>query len=510
MYITALFMVILWAQLLLTTNAARILSILAFPGKSQYEFMQPLLRELASRGHHITSVNNFPQKEPMDNFRDVVVEENLHLFDDFKNFTTADINSNYFNTMEVFYGKSYEMAFNIFNDEKFKNLLTLETFDLIILDVAFTEAFYGLGEHFGAPMVAISYWSTMTSIEELVGNTTPLSYIPNMIMLRKYNQNMNFWTRWVNVIVFISEWIFYYLRYIPIHSRLYNEQFPNATMSLIEAQRNFSLVLLNDHYTITTPRPYVPNMIEVAGLHIPTQSEPIAGNIKQLLDNNPQGVIYVELRSVLPEHIVQLLLNRMGKCQQLVLWNSKFQPWDTLRIPRNVHFLKDLSHHSVLSHPNIYLFISHGDYLNIINSIYYGIPILGIPRYDGQNDDYVDNIKKIGNGLSLSLRQFNDKSLGQALNDLLSTNQYRNEAKLKSQIFRNQQNTPMEKAVYWIEHVIRYKGAKHLRNLGQNLNIWEFYNLDVYASMLCIILAFIFFSYLLLNVTLKFIFSIKQ
>lgn len=181
-----------------------------------------------------------------------------------------------------------------------------------------------------------------------------------------------------------------------------------------------------------------------------------------------------------------------------------------MRIPRNVHFFKDLSHHSVLSHPNIHLFVSHGDYLNIINSIYYGIPILGIPRYDGQNDDYVDKIKKIGNGLSLSLRQFNERSLAMALNDLLATTQYRNEAKLKSRIFRDQQNTPMEKAVYWVEHVIRYKGAKHLCNLGQNLNVWQFYNLDVYASILCIILAFIFFSYLLLNVTLKCIFSIKQ
>lgn len=81
MSLLILLAVILCSQLLLTTNAARILAILAFPGPSQYEFIQPLLRELAKRGHHITSVNNFRQKEPIDNFRDVVVEENLHLFD---------------------------------------------------------------------------------------------------------------------------------------------------------------------------------------------------------------------------------------------------------------------------------------------------------------------------------------------------------------------------------------------------------------------------------------------
>ncbi|XP_061400906.1 UDP-glycosyltransferase UGT4-like [Musca vetustissima] len=510
MYAITLLTVILSGHLPLITDSARILSILAFPGSSQYEFIQPLLQELAHRGHHITSVNNFPLKEPIGNFRDIVIEKNLHLFDEFKNFTMDNINSNYFNSIEKFYGRSYKMSRNVFVDPQFKAIMTKESFDLIIVDITFAEAFYGLGEYFGAPMVAISYWSAMTSVDELVGNITPLSYIPNMIMMRKYNQNMNFWRRWLNVIVFIFDWIYYYLRYMPIHRNLYEEQFPNATLSLDEAQKNFSLVLLNDHYTITTPRPYVPNMIEVAGLHIPSHPQPIAEDIKKLLDDSVHGVIYIKLNSLLPEYIMQMILNQLGQYRQLVIWNSKYQPWDTLRIPSNIQFHQDLSHHSLLSHPNIYLFISHGDYLDIIDSIYYGVPILGIPRYDGHHDDYVDNIRKIGNGISLTFSHFNEKSLSLALKDLLGTTHYRQEAKRKSQIFRDQQNTPMENAIYWIEHIIKYKGAKHMRNLGQNLNVWEFYNLDVFASMICIILFVIFSAYLCLNVVLRFLMNFKQ
>ncbi|XP_073845090.1 UDP-glycosyltransferase UGT4-like [Musca autumnalis] len=510
MNVFTLLTIVISGQLLSATNAARILSILAFPARAQHDFTQPLLLELANRGHQVTSINNFPLKQATDHFRDIVIEENFHLFDEFKNFTMNDINSNYYNTVDMFYDRSYEMSHNLLVDEQVRIMMANESFDLIIIDITLTEALFGLGEYFGAPMVAISYWSTMTSIDELVGNTTPLSYIPNLIMLRKYNQNMNFWRRWLNVIVFTVEWVHYYFRYFPMQKQLYDENFPNAKLSIYEAQRNFSLVLLNDHYTITTPRPYVPNMIEVAGMHIPSQPDPIPENVRKLLDDSPQGVIYVTLNSILPEHIVQIILDQLGKWPQLILWNSNVVPWDSMRIPRNVYFQQGLSQHSVLSHRNIYLFISHGDYLNIVESIYYGVPILGIPRYDGYHDDYVDNIKKIGNGLSLTLKQFNERSLALVLHDLLATNHYRNEAKQKSQIFRDQQNTPMEKAVYWIEHIVKYKGAQHMRNMGQNLSLWEFYNLDVYASMVFIILAFIFLSYLCLNVLLKFIWNLKR
>lgn len=61
-------------------NTAHILSVFGAPGRSQYAFIEPLLKELARRGHRITSITNFPQKENVTNFRDVVVEKNINLF----------------------------------------------------------------------------------------------------------------------------------------------------------------------------------------------------------------------------------------------------------------------------------------------------------------------------------------------------------------------------------------------------------------------------------------------
>lgn len=39
-------------------------------------------------------------------------------------------------------------------------------------------------------------------------------------------------------------------------------------MSYEEVLESVSLVLLNTHFSLNPPRPYVPNMIEVGGMHV--------------------------------------------------------------------------------------------------------------------------------------------------------------------------------------------------------------------------------------------------
>lgn len=62
-------------------DGAKILSIFPFPGPSQYIFASGLLKELARRGHEVTSISVFPQQKPLKNFRDIEIPENKGLFD---------------------------------------------------------------------------------------------------------------------------------------------------------------------------------------------------------------------------------------------------------------------------------------------------------------------------------------------------------------------------------------------------------------------------------------------
>lgn len=63
------------------TSGAKILSIFPFPGPSQYIFASELLKELARRGHEVTSISVYPQQKPLNNFRDIEIPENSALFE---------------------------------------------------------------------------------------------------------------------------------------------------------------------------------------------------------------------------------------------------------------------------------------------------------------------------------------------------------------------------------------------------------------------------------------------
>lgn len=57
-----------------TTEAARILAVLPFFGKSHHRFFQPVLKTLAKAGHDVVVYSPFPLDEPIANYTDVVLE----------------------------------------------------------------------------------------------------------------------------------------------------------------------------------------------------------------------------------------------------------------------------------------------------------------------------------------------------------------------------------------------------------------------------------------------------
>lgn len=57
------------------------------------------------------------------------------------------------------------------------------------------------------------------------------------------------------------------------------------------------------------------------------------------------------------------------------------------------------------------------------------------------------------------------------------------QAKRISAHYRDQPLTPLQTAVYWIEYVIRHRGALHLRSASMDLNFWQYHALDVFAIL---------------------------
>lgn len=58
-----------------TSDCHRILGLFPHPAISHFRAFQPLLKELAVKGHEVVVVSHFPEKNPPENYRDLVLDQ---------------------------------------------------------------------------------------------------------------------------------------------------------------------------------------------------------------------------------------------------------------------------------------------------------------------------------------------------------------------------------------------------------------------------------------------------
>lgn len=68
----------------------------------------------------------------------------------------------------------------------------------------------------------------------------------------------------------------------------------------------------------------------------------------------------------------------------------------------------------------------------------------------------------------------------------------------RSILLREQPIHPLNHAIFWIEHVIKHKGAPHLQNAAIDLNFYEYFLLDVLivaGVLFTLLFVFIYFLF---------------
>ncbi|KAH8358919.1 hypothetical protein KR093_003241, partial [Drosophila rubida] len=491
-------------------QSAKILAVFPFPGKSQYIFAEQYLRELSRRDHNVTVINTFGSNESDPNFR-VIGATKIHklmeafgsgdFFQPASQWSMLTMTTEFLNMLTT----------NVLEEDGVKQLLEgKESFDLVILETVQNDALFGLAQHFNALTIGISSFGTDQHIDELMGNISPLSYNPMLLSSR--TEHMNYEQRLWNIWEASVGWIHKRLIHLPSQQKLYKQYFPEASKTLEQVLDNFSLMLLGQHFSLSYPRPYLPNMIEVGGLHLkqPKEAKPLPEQIAKFVESAKHGVIYFSMgsnikSSDLPVATRTTLLKTFASLKQRVLW--KFELEQLKDQPENVLISKWFPQPDILAHPNVKLFITHGGLLSTIESIYFGKPVLGLPVFYDQHLN-VERAKQAGYGLGLDLINLNGTDLQNKIVELLTNPSYAQAVQLKSTLFKDQKDTPLERAVWWTEYVIRHKGAMHLRSASRNLSFLQLHGVDTWglicgvASLIGLI---ILFTLLLLLKILRYI-----
>nr|XP_022918225.1 UDP-glucuronosyltransferase 2C1-like [Onthophagus taurus] len=473
-------------------DSAKILGIFNMPSYSHFVLGETLFKELAKQGHEVTMMSAFPQKTPIKNYRDIYLEEASIAFKEHmkSGFDLLNFGKIPFIVKLFFISR---MTFNVmeqsFENKDVQNLIKSdEKFDLIIIEAFLNEAFYGFAHKFKAPVISLGTSDSSIWVNRLTANPSPSSFVASPML--PYSPEMNLFQRLNNLISEITGELVFNLFSKPQQNALMHKYFPNAP-HLDDLVYNTSFVLLNSHPAQSAPVPLTPNMKQIGGFHI-NHDNKLPDDIKKFLDDSKEGVVYFALGSnlksaSLPKEKLEAILNGFKKWKKPVLW--KFEDESLPGKPDNVKISKWLPQPAVLAHPNVKVFISHGGKLSILEASYFGVPIIGIPIFAEQPYN-VQQINYAGNGFIMEFESITEDVIYNNLVEITSNPKYKNEAKLRSEAMRSGKMTALEEAVYWIEYVIKFKGAAHLRNHGINLMWYEKYMLDVACFVGLVFLGF--------------------
>ncbi|XP_055687900.1 UDP-glycosyltransferase UGT5 [Lutzomyia longipalpis] len=463
-----------------------ILGIFHTAGRSHYILGAALMKGLAEAGHNVTIVAPFHHPSPTDNMREVIITT-LPQVDVSKDFLSEDPKP-FIEQIHSFIEMVINMTDIIMKDPAVVELKERrEKYDVIIQEVFLAESLLGFGEYFNAPIVGLSTFGASKWTTDLIGSPSPPSYVPNVQM--QFSDRMSFYERLVNIIAVTFDELYFGHYFHGKQVELYNKHFPNAKFTLDEVKKtHVSLVLLNSHVSLGYPRPYLPNMIEIGGFHVNTRSQPLPKDLQEFLDTAPNGVVYFSLGSNLKSADLPIdkrdaLLRVLGSLPVRVMW--KWEDDTMPNQPKNVLVRKWFPQDDILAHPNVRIFITHGGLLSIMESIYHGVPVLGIPFFADQHMN-IGRAQKAGYGLTVEFKNLTEESMSWAVNEMLTNPKYSKQAKAVSARFRDQPEDPMSRAIYWIEYVARHQGAKHLISGGQELNFIQYHNLDVFGFLLLI------------------------
>lgn len=185
-------------------------------------------------------------------------------------------------------------------------------------------------------------------------------------------------------------------------------------------------------------------------------------------------------------------LDALKNLKQQILW--KFEDDSLPDIPSNIMIRKWLPQNDILAHKNVVLFISHGGLFGTSESLYHGVPLLLVPIFGDQFRNAY-RVKRSGYGNYIYYNDISEESFTKGIIDMISNEGYMIKAKETSAIFKDNLVHPMQESMFWIEHVAKFKGAKHLKSHAVNMSWFSYLIFDVLFVSAIIALIGLFLLY---------------
>jgi len=236
---------------------------------------------------------------------------------------------------------------------------------------------------------------------------------------------------------------------------------------------------VNGDPVLSATRPEMPYVINIAGFHC-HPGQPLPNDILEFVDSS-EGFILFSLGSIfdsiLTEEQKSIFLTAFSQIKYKVIWKYKDQ---LANIPKNVKILKWIPQQDVLAHPKAKAFITHAGLLSLQEAFYNNVPTITLPLF-GDQPGNAAFLASMNLSIPLQWNTLNVDDVVAAITKAAEDRELRENVQRASKVFKDLPEKPMDKAMYWLEYVMRHKGAPHLQSTARNLNFFQYFLVDVVA-----------------------------
>ncbi|KAL0968686.1 hypothetical protein UPYG_G00270200 [Umbra pygmaea] len=484
--------------------------ILVYPlDGSHWVNMKVIVEELHSKGHDITVVrasNSWYIKENSNHYTSITIpntggfDENFFseyiLGKELKTqrehgkgiWTTFTLHSLIRDSLFVFHNNMVEVITRILEDDELMLFLQEAKFDLVLTDPSVGGGTI-LARRLGLPLVHNVRW-TIQGEAHLFLAPSPLSYIP--YTATEFTDKMTFPQRVINVFAYIVGVQTMASMIVSTYKAVVQHHFgPDVDFRTFFLEAD--IWLMRTDFVFDFPRPTMPNMVYISGFQC-KPPKPLPQDLEDFLQSSGEhGVVMMSLGTLvskLPEDIADEIAAAFAQLPQKVIWRYTGPPPSTLG--NNTLLVDWLPQNDLLGHPKTRAFVAHGGTNGVQEAIYHGVPLVGLPLAFDQPDN-LSKLKARGAATVVDIVTLDKGVFLEALTNVLYKPSYRENMQRLSRLHRDQPVKPLDTAVFWIEFVMRHKGARHLRSESYKMSWIVYHSVDVIATLLaCVLIIAVF------------------
>uniref|UniRef100_A0A673JL00 UDP-glucuronosyltransferase n=1 Tax=Sinocyclocheilus rhinocerous TaxID=307959 RepID=A0A673JL00_9TELE len=318
---------------------------------------------------------------------------------------------------------------------------------------------------------------------------SPLSYVP--VPGAELTDKMSFLQRVKNFMTYLFTWFQLAVIADPIFTSFCLKHF-GPSGNYFSLFQDADIWLMRNDFTFEFPRPTMPNIVYMGGFQC-KPAKPLPADLEEFVQSSGNhGVIVMSLGTLiaqLPQDVTDDIAAAFAQLPQKVIW--RYTGPRPVTLGNNTLLVDWLPQNDLLGHPQITVFVAHGGTNGVQEAIYHGVPILGVPLVFDQPDNLF-RMEAKGTAKIVDIATLDRTVFLEALKEVLHNPFYKENMQRLSKLHHDQPMKPLDRAVFWIEFVMRNRGAPHLRTQSFRMSWIEYYSIDVVLTLMVTLLIFAF------------------